>query len=373
LRILRCIWIGLLLVAVDAHGHKASDSYLTLRAEGDRIGGQWEIALRDLEQAIGLDADGDGAITWGELRSRQGAVDAYAMERLSLLQDGQPCASRLTDRLVDHHSDGAYTVLRFEAQCTPARTIEVAYNLLFEVDPTHRGLLRWETGGRTVTAVLGPDAPRLALTAEPVSGLLQFASYAREGVRHIWIGIDHLLFLLSLLLPAVFAQRGRGWAAVDRFAPALVEVVKVVTAFTVAHSITLSLAALSVVELPSRLTETAIAFSVLLAALNNVWPLVRGRRWMVAFGFGLIHGFGFATVLGELGLPQDALLRALVGFNLGVEAGQLAVVAAFLPLAFGMRRTWFYRRVLLDAGSVLIALLALGWMVERWFDLRLLP
>jgi hypothetical protein len=139
----------------------------------------------------------------------------------------------------------------------------------------------------------------------------------------------------------------------------------------VAHSITLSLAALSVVQLPSRLVESTIAFSVVLAALNNVWPLVHGRRWLVAFGFGLIHGFGFASVLADLGLPRDALLLALVGFNVGVELGQLAIIALFLPLAYALRRTWFYRRLIFVGGSAAIALVAAVWLVERVLDLKL--
>src|SRR5260221_198986 len=135
------------------------------------------------------------------------------------------------------------------------------------------------------------------------------------------IGLGHILFLLSLLLPAVLVLEGGRWQAVARFPPAFWEVFKIVTSFTVAHSITLSLAALGVISLPSRLVESAIATSVVLAALNNVFPLVHGRRWMVAFAFGLIHGFGFASVLRDLSLPHGALLIALVGFNLGVEVG----------------------------------------------------
>ena len=158
-----------------------------------------------------------------------------------------------------------------------------------------------------------------------------------------------------------------------RFAPVFWDVLRIVTAFTLAHSITLSLASLSVVSLPSRLVESTIALSVLLAALNNLWPAVGGRRWIVAFGFGLIHGFGFASVLADLGLPRDALVLALVGFNLGVEAGQLAIVGLFLPVAYGLRHTWIYRRMIFTRGSALIALVAAVWMMERVFVLKLLP
>ncbi len=273
-----------------ALAHKPSDSYLTLYADGRSLRGQWDIALRDLEYAVGLDADGDGAITWGELKAKQADID---------------------------------------------------------------------------------ERPRLELRAEGRSRWHQLADYVREGVWHIWVGFDHILFLLSLLLPSVFIAMGKGWQPADRFSSAFWDVFKVATSFTVAHSITLSLAALSVIQLPSRLVESAIALSVVLAALNNVWPLVHGRRWVVAFGFGLIHGFGFASVLTDLGLPQGALLVALVGFNLGVEAGQLAIIAAFLPLAFALRRTWVYRRLVFLVGSAAIAVVAGIWLVERAFNLKL--
>jgi hypothetical protein len=146
--------------------------------------------------------------------------------------------------------------------------------------------------------------------------------------------------------------------------------VKVVTAFTLAHSLTLSLAALGVVSLPSRLVESAIALSVVLAALNNLRPLVYGRRWVIAFGFGLIHGFGFASVLADLGLPQDTLLIALVAFNLGVEIGQLAIVGIFLPIAYALRSSGFYRRVLFAYGSTAIAVIAFVWLAERALNVQ---
>lgn len=153
---------------------------------------------------------------------------------------------------------------------------------------------------------------------------------------------------------------------------AFIDVLKVVTAFTLAHSLTLTLASLQVLALPSRWVESAIAASVVLAAVNNLFPLFRGRRPLAAFVFGLIHGFGFAGVLADLGLPQGALVLSLAGFNVGVELGQLAIVAVFLPLAFLTRRTWFYRQ-LMTTGSVAIALIAGVWLFERAFDMKVLP
>ncbi len=363
-----------MLSAGPAQAHKPSDSYLTLTVGAQGITGQWDIALRDLDFAIGLDADGDGNITWGELRAKHADIAAYALARLAVQGDGAACAIAPGGQLVDDHTDGAYTVIALKVDCPkPPAALALSYRLFADLDPQHRGLLKLESHGQTRTAVLGPQAPTQTFELQTISLVDQFLAYAREGVFHIWIGYDHILFLLSLLLPAVLLWRAGVWHAAASFRAGFIDVLKIVTSFTVAHSITLSLATLGVVSLPSRWVESAIAASVVLAALNNVVPVFRGRRWTVAFGFGLIHGFGFASVLADLGLPQGALLLALVGFNLGVEVGQLTIVSAFLPLAFGLRRTWLYQRLVLVSGSLLIALIAGIWLAERVFNFKLLP
>jgi HupE / UreJ protein len=370
----RAFLLAALLLAGPALAHKPSDSYLTIRVDDAAARGQWDIALRDIEFALGLDADGDGEITWGELKAKRAEIEAYAFSRLRITSNEKSCALVPTEFLVDEHSDGAYAVLRFGADCdarAPAN-LAIGYSLFFDLDPTHRGLLRYERDGAAHTGVLSPDRPALSFRAGDVSALAQFLDYLREGVWHIWIGFDHILFLLSLLLPSVLILGVTGWQPAARFRDTFWDVFKVVTSFTVAHSITLSLAALAVISLPSRLVESTIALSVVLAALNNLKPVVAERRWAVAFAFGLIHGFGFASVLADLGLPQGTLLLALVGFNLGVEAGQLAIVCIFLPLAFALRGTWFYRRAVFSGGSAAIALVASVWLAERAFNLKLL-
>jgi hypothetical protein len=167
------------------------------------------------------------------------------------------------------------------------------------------------------------------------------------------------------LLPAVLKRRDQRWEAVPLAQPAFLSILKVVTAFTVAHSITLSLAAFDVVRLPSRVTESVIAASIIVAALNNIFPKVTEGRWRIAFAFGLLHGFGFASVLADMGLPPGARVVSLVAFNLGVELGQLAVVMAVMPLAYAVRATSFYRQTVMQWGSSAIAGLALVWLVQR--------
>jgi hypothetical protein len=369
--------------AMTAQAHKPSDSYLAITVQDNKVSGQWDVALRDLDFAIGLDADGDGNITWAEVRARHAEIAAYAGARLSLAADAAPCALTIGTQQVDEHTDGAYTVmpLQFDCKTAPPKALQLSYSLFADIDPQHRGLLNLTVNGATRTAIFSPQAAQQEFVLAQTSRWRQFVDYLREGVWHIWIGFDHILFLLSLLLPAVglwargggFGDGAQRWQPVERFGQAFWDVLRIVTAFTVAHSITLSLAALGLVTLPSRFVESAIAASVVLAALNNVWPVFHGRRWVVAFLFGLIHGFGFASVLVDLGLPQGALALALLGFNLGVELGQLAIVAAFLPLAFWLRRSWFYRRVVLLAGSLWIAAIAIAWLVERALDLKLMP
>ncbi len=359
-----------------AWAHKPSDSYLALTVRDGGIDGQWDIALRDLDYAIGLDGDGDGRLTWDEIRGRHGAIAAYALARLTLADGQGSCRPVATAQLIARHTDGAYSVLRFHARCPGAASaLTIGYRLFAELDPQHKGLLRVDYAGRSATAIFDPEHARQTLALQAPDRVGQFAAYVRHGVWHIWLGYDHILFLLSLLLPAVLARDGPAArasvlaGASGRLRAAFIDVLQVVTAFTLAHTLTLTLASLSLVALPSRWVESAIAASVALAALNNLLPLFRDRRPLAAFGFGLIHGFGFASVLADLGLPRDALLQSLFGFNLGVELGQLAIVALFLPPAYTLRTTMLYRR-LMQGGSLLIALVAVVWLAQRALDLK---
>ena len=362
----------LLMCQITAWAHKASDSYLVVDVKGNAITAQWDIALRDIDFALGLDRDGNAEITWGELRARQSDVSAWALSRLALTRSGS-CPLQVTSLQVDEHTDGGYAVLHLVGVCPGATgALGLQYRLLFDLDSLHRGLLRLTLDGNTHTTVISPTSGAMQFVVTQTSRWEQFNQYLIEGIWHIWIGFDHILFLLSLLLPAVLVLEMRRWQGVNSFGLAFREVLWVVTSFTAAHSITLSLAALGLVSLPSRLVESAIALSVMLAAANNLWPVVQHRRWLVAFGFGLIHGFGFASVLAELGLPVDALALSLLGFNAGVEVGQIAIVAGFLPAAFLLRNTRFYLHGVFVLGSWLTMLVAFIWLLERAFDLKLM-
>jgi HupE / UreJ protein len=362
----------LLCAAGVSQAHKLSDSYLTFRQtdNGSTFAGQWDIALRDLDYAVGIDTNHDGAITWGELKASQQRVSDYAFGRLRVESiargDREECSLRPTQMLVDEHVDGHYAVLRFTANCRfrPAQ-LAIHYALLFDVDPTHRGLLQITAGHGSQAAVLPREAPAVAINLDSPQRWQQLAEFITEGVWHIWKGFDHILFLLTLLFPAVILYRNGRWEARGSWQASAFDILKVVTAFTVAHSVTLSLAVLGLVRVPSRIVESTIAATVLLGALNNLVPVVLERRWLVAFVFGLVHGLGFASVLADLGLHGANLALALVGFNTGVEAGQFAIVMLFLPLALLLRNTVFYQRVFVPVGSGLIGVVAAVWLISR--------
>lgn len=370
----RLIWVILLWAASFATmAHKPSDSYLALSVEGKQIRGQWDIALRDLDYALGLDANDDGSITWAELRGSQDVVYAYALSRLDMALDSQACPVQAGELMVDEHSDGHYAVLKFQAACSlVAERLSISYRLFFDLDPQHRGLLSLIRNGRAETAVFSPERRQTDFEPDKDDAPWRaLAHFSYEGVWHIWIGFDHILFLLSLLLPAALVWEKPGWRLKPGLSAVIWDVLAVVTAFTLAHSLTLSLAALHYISLPSRWVESAIAASVALAALNNIYPLLVHRRVWFAFGFGLIHGMGIASVLLDMGLPDAQRVLALLGFNVGVEAGQLAIVAVALPLIVGSSRYRLYPALVMKFGSMSIVAIALVWLAERSLDFQL--
>ena len=197
--------------------------------------------------------------------------------------------------------------------------------------------------------------------------------FLAEGVRHILTGYDHVLFLLCLLLPSVMRRSPGGWQPVARLPQAVWPVVGIVSAFTVAHSITLGLAALKWVSLTPAFIEPAIAVTIVLAALDNLLPIFPVRRVVVTFFFGLIHGFGFAGVLAELNLPRADFAWALLQFNLGLEVGQLLIVAVATSALFTLRRWRGYPRIVIGGGSAIAIAIGTLWLIERTANVSILP
>jgi HupE / UreJ protein len=376
---LRALCVGLALLGglAPVHAHKSSDAYLQLDAGASGITLRWDIALRDLDATLDLDADEDGKLTWAEVKTAWPRVQDYALARLQV--DG--CTLRATDRALERRNDGAYAVLLLASDCVLSQAPVIHYSLFREVDPTHRGIARVQRAGEPlVLAMLDPTqlvrgAP--ASSATPAAAEHAFDGsrweFLREGVRHILTGYDHVLFLLCLLLPSVMRRTPEGWRPVERLSQAVLPIVGIVSAFTLAHSITLALAALKLVSLPPSIIEPAIAVTIILAALDNVWPIFPVRRVIVTFFFGLIHGFGFAGVLAELNLPTSAFAWALLQFNVGLELGQLLIVVCVAALLFLLRGRPSYRTWVIRGGSFAAILVGVLWLVERTANLSLMP
>jgi hypothetical protein len=176
------------------------------------------------------------------------------------------------------------------------------------------------------------------------------------GINHILFGYDHICFLLALLV------------AVNRFP----ELVKIITSFTIAHSITLILAALKVVTVPQRLVECGVALTIVYVAAENLWRKNITHRWMLTFVFGLIHGFGFATVLAGMELPREAIVRCLLSFNVGVEVAQLGIVVAAMPVLSLLAKSGHAAMTRLVV-SISVGLFGIGWLVDRVFRLGFMP
>lgn len=360
-----CGVLASLCAVAPAQAHKPSDSYLTLQVGAHETRGHWDIALRDLDRALLLDANGDGQLTWGELRARERELQQTSFQELTLSRGGVRCALDAGVLGLVNHSDGPYARLPFAARC-PVEDggLALSYGFFFGLDPQHRSVVRVEQGSALQTVVL--TAEQRARTFDPAPEASRGTTQLIEqGVTHILSGLDHVLFLLALLLPALLRQRDDAQTPSRQIRRALPDVVRIVTAFTVAHSLTLGLAALGVVSMSAWVIEPAIAASVALAALDNVWPVFGNQRWSIAFVLGLLHGFGFSSALSDLGLHGSELLRGLFAFNLGVELGQLGLVALFVPLALLLLRGWRAPSLLMRGGSLAIAGLSLVWFVER--------
>ena len=377
--------LALLFAAAPAHAHKASDAYLLLHRSGDTIDLRWDIALRDLDALLDLDTNADRKLSWGEVRTRLADIHAYALARLRL-QQGRCTLAEARPAAIEDRIDGAYLVLQLRGPCAAIATgsaLDIDYRLFREVDPTHRGLLRVEVEGAAQPTVrsLDPSAGTIAVpwpgtpaaAAAGASAPSSDTSFFRDGIHHILIGYDHILFLVCLLLPAVLRRRPEGWEPVIGWRQAVWPMLGIVTMFTMAHSITLALAGLKVVTISPRIIEPGIAITIMLAAIDNIYPVLRGRRKLFSFLFGLIHGFGFAGALAELDLPLRDFVVALLQFNLGVEAGQLMVVAVVLVALLALRHWRRYPPLVLRGGSALAVLVAAIWLGERVLDVKVLP
>jgi hypothetical protein len=348
------------LVATPASAHMGSTKYLfvTLTPDGasvlvevDRIDVGYELDLDDPE------SEDDAA-----LLARSDDIGRWLAGAITLRDAGGACTAEASPASVAVREASGGPVVRvvLTYACPTPRTELVLHDeAVFAGDPQHEALVRIEGHEASAALVLRRGRQDARLGDAP-STLAVMRTFLVEGALHLVTGYDHILFLITLLLASgeLAARKGARFALRD--------VAVVVTGFTLGHTVTLIAAALDVVTLPSRLVESAIALSIAIVA---VWNLVRsearaGLPW-VAFAFGLVHGFGFSSVLRDLVLPAGDRVAALLSFNLGIELAQLGIVVlAIAPLAWAGRERW-YRRVVIQGGSVAITLIALHWLFER--------
>jgi hypothetical protein len=356
-----------------AYAHGLGMSQLELRVDGARLSGQWQIQLPDARRAVGLDPQVGGEAGRREVAERDPALSAYLAQRIAFVADGAPCQTTIDPAPAVWQPDAAQATFRLSVACPAAvRHLHITCDLLFDADPKHRAYFSIEDARVTSVGLFRADQRSADLDVRQLHAGADFLEFVLDGIGHIWTGVDHLLFLIALLLPAPLARSAQGaWSPRAGLTPTAREVLKVVTAFTAAHSLTLALAFFGVVSFAARWVEVAIALSVFAAAWNNLRPFLPERGWAMAFVFGLVHGLGFAGALRNLALPIRARGLALVAFNVGVECGQLAIVAPLLPLLYAASRRRWYPRLVMGVGSLAIAWVAMLWILERGLGMRI--
>jgi hydrogenase/urease accessory protein HupE len=347
-------------IAAPAQAHQVNLSTARVTLDADRTVAV-EVALKgsDADRLAGthvFDAQRD-AVDPARVAASAAPIIAYIAAHVAVSGvDGTPCVSGNAVLV----ADGDGVIVRNSFSCRAVMG-DIIYRstVLTATDPGARQVVLIGAGENAPQALLdaGNDTVTLSAPAPPLLSTMR--RYLVTGIEHIFLGYDHIAFLVGVVL---WARR-------------LVPVIKIVTAFTVAHSITLSLAALNVVVIPGILVEPAIAASIVFVALENFVSRDIDRRWRVTFAFGLIHGFGFAGALREIGLPANAVAAALAAFNVGVEIGQVAIVSIVVPALMVLDRLMAADRAkparaasLVYALSVLITALGSYWFVTRMLD-----
>lgn len=359
-----CGFMGLCLLSSNVAAHQLSTAYIELNSLPNNpnvFTGSWQIEIADLEYNIDFDQNNDGDITWREVLAQKVNLDAYVVTSVLAKQKGNQCAISLTGNLkMTERFNQPYLVMPIELNCFANGAIFIEYQALFAVNPNHKAIA--SINGQPFVYSVKQSVFEFDLKS--TSYLATFVEFSYQGVLHIWKGLDHILFLVALLLTCVLTRKSGQWCENSSNKQIFIQTAWIVTAFTIAHSITLTATALDFLSPNIQWVEIGIAISVLLAALNNIWPLVLRLGW-ITFAFGLLHGMGFASVLGDLGLSQDYTVLSVLAFNLGVELGQLAILAIAIPVLITIKRFNWYRKWAMPSGSLGIALIALLWSIER--------
>jgi hypothetical protein len=356
----------MLCISYTSHAHQMSTSYLSMTIDDEgHIEGSWQVRLFDVNQILAIDINQDGQLTWSELQANQLAIVEYLRASLSISSDQECFLIFDRKQQIDNHFNEGYLVSNFSSNCELSEPLTINYQAFFDIDSDHKAIVNIDGRQYQYSRVISYDNPILRVDLLQSQLLATFNEYTYQGIIHIWQGTDHILFLLALLLTCGLFRKNGTWLAITKPTKIFRDTAWIVTAFTLAHTITLTATAAGLINLESRWVELGIAVSVLMAALNNVWPVVLRLGW-ITFAFGLLHGMGFAGVLAEVGLPSSQKLLAIFAFNLGVEIGQLVILIIVLPLLFVFSQQHWYRRWGVQCGSLAIGVMAIKWSIERF-------
>ncbi|WP_339723578.1 HupE/UreJ family protein [uncultured Paraglaciecola sp.] len=359
-----------ILICLTSHAsaHQMSTGYLNLDTSDKQVNkGQIQLRWFDLDNIIGLDANTDGQLLWGEVQQRQSAIIRFLKQHLIFVAMNQPCELSFSPQLqmTEHFNEG-YLAADFSWSCpNDSSQLTVNYSGVFQQDSDHKLLINAEGNTSYSSGVIENSDDSFVIDLTQTSAWQTFTLYVYQGVLHIFMGIDHILFLIALLLTCALSRENKQWSVALNNKSVFKNAAWIVTAFTLAHSLTLTATAMELITPNSRWVELGIAISVLLTALNNIWPIILRLGW-ITFAFGLLHGMGFAGVLGELGLAKDQKLLSVLSFNLGVEFGQLMILVVVLPLLILVSKRSWYQQYGVKVGSGLIALIALSWSIQRF-------
>lgn len=372
---------GLLLSASPASAHRIDQSYIYIDVYDDVIEGRLEFNVDDINDVLDTSIPTDE----DDLPAIEAAVDAsldtildYATSNFDLGTEGElwDVEFRGEYELIGTEA-GLFVVLPYDVNETFSavpETVDVRYEAFVLENENHNGFFHignyWEGGvfanESDFLLIFDDDSTFQTHDLDEPDFLKGLVGVVELGIDHIRIGTDHILFVIALLLPAVLVFN-TAWEPAHSFKDSLWRVLKIATTFTIAHSITLSLAGFGVIELNAKLVETIIAISIILAALHNFKPIFRNKEWVLAFSFGLFHGLGFAGLLTDLGLDRNNKVWSLFAFNIGVEIGQAAIILLVFPAMFILRRTRLYA-IGFKVASVLLAVIAGIWALERIFE-----
>jgi hypothetical protein len=353
-------------VSSPAFSHAASTSFLILELpKGDTpVTVRWDLSLHDIVWVVFIDADYDGNVTWQEIQDARPALTSALLAQLSVQRGGAPCELRVRDFALATRSEQNFLSVAMQAECRASGPVSIGGSLFMSGDASQRVLLSAERGKGQLTGVLSAAEPSWIEPAQ-ASAWSSFVRFISEGIWHVLVGYDHIAFVLLLLLPSVVRPVDGKWRGATGFGQVTRDVVTIITAFTLAHSITLALAVTGTVTLPIRPIEVAIAASIAVAGAVNLVPRLSKLRLPLAFGFGFVHGFGFANALREIDAGAGSLLPLLGGFNIGVELAQLGIVAVVLPLIYSMRATRWYAGAVLPLGSCALGMAGVVWFIQR--------